>query len=780
MEKKQLETEWEEQYLQKTLAIAKKQLDQAKKAAEEKKSGIAEVKKEARENATHGITNLYDADDFEALAEFSQYANAVTEMISDYEEEKRKITRLENFMRVPYFARMDFRFADDGEDGEAEKIYIGRTALTQKSAGDIYVYDWRSPVAGVFYRFMSGKAFYDAPCGKVEGTVERKRQYEIKNGVLEYFFDTDRNISDEILRQMLSRNASPKMKAIVETIQKEQDEVIRDMENDLLIVQGVAGSGKTSIALHRAAYLMYQGLQTRLAANSILILSPNNAFAQYISEVLPELGEENVNTAVFDDILEHIFKDRQIQRKYEYLEQAVTNNQIVKQSMEFKMSEYFRKILDSFLADIPSRFIAYRDIYFEGNCVADAQAMREWMMLRPDVPLGLRLEQLEEYVQELAFGPLKKKKDAQERNRMKQETERFTQFDIIEMYQKLFSDKSYFDSLAEEQERLTAENVKEKPADVLSSKPAKAVKEKPADVLNSDPVETMTENPKEELWKETAQQLDKDRIWSYTRENLLNGNLCYDDAIAAAYLYLKIYGSNAYRNIRQVVIDEAQDYYPLQYEIFRLLFANAKYTVLGDMNQTLAKEENLSFYSRIPHILGKKKASFISLNKSFRCTNEILNFSLQFIEQKPDIHSFNRSGDSPKVIAADNFHDLLEIIAKETENCLAKGDKTVCLILKTVKNAVRLYEHLKERMDVQLVTDSGMESAQGVFLMPVYMAKGLEFDAVIVCDADADNYSTSDDRKLLYVECTRALHRLCLTGKGTISGLIADGGPAQN
>lgn len=177
---------------------------------------------------------------------------------------------------------------------------------------------------------MKGEAFYDAPCGRVTGELNLKRQYEIKNGTLKYFFDTDVQIVDEFLRQLLSQNTTAKMKAIVETIQQEQDAVIRDMENDLLMVQGVAGSGKTSIALHRAAYLMYQGLQTKLSANNIMIISPNTIFEQYISNVLPELGEDNVISVVFEDILKMLLKGRKIQSKNDFLEKIIAPSQYKK------------------------------------------------------------------------------------------------------------------------------------------------------------------------------------------------------------------------------------------------------------------------------------------------------------------------------------------------------------------------------------------------------------------------------------------------------------------
>lgn len=720
MENKQLETAWEEKRLQETLAIAKAQLEQSQKAVAEKEEGIVEAKKEVRENATHSVGNLYSSEDFEALVELSQCMNPVAEIIADCEEEKRKISRLEKLIKSPYFARIDFQFA--GED-EAEKVYIGRSSLTERETREIYIYDWRSPIAGVFYRFMTGKAFYEAPGGKIDGEVTLKRQYEIKNEKLEYFFDTDRNISDELLRQLLSKNTSPQMKAIVETIQKEQDIVIRDMENDLLMVQGVAGSGKTSIALHRAAYLMYQGLQSKLSANNILILSPNATFEQYISNVLPELGEENVTSVVFEDVLHSILREKKIQSKNEFLELAVTNHgdgELVRGSMEFKTSEQFLKILDRFLLEIPIRFIDFEDIYYKGKCAVPKQALQKWVLKRPEALLGMRLEQLEDYVAEILFGTVRRREDAEQRNQIKQKIQQFTRFDIVKLYQQIFYEKSYFEEVTR----------------------------------NGGDFEAIKE------------------IWKYTRKNMESEQLPYDDAIAITYLYLKIYGASVYRNIKQVVIDEAQDYYPLQYEIFRLLFPSAKFTVLGDINQTLAKRENLSLYEQIQKILNKKRSSLITLTKSFRCTNEILNFSLQFMEHKPEIESFNRKGENPKVVSVHTRTELADFVSEEINSCREQGFETICLLCKNEKNATRLFKSLSVKTDIQLIKDSSAEGLQGTFIMPVYMSKGLEFDAVILCDANAENYVNEDDRKLLYVECTRALHRLSIFCEGELSPLI--------
>jgi DNA helicase-2/ATP-dependent DNA helicase PcrA len=227
-----------------------------------------------------------------------------------------------------------------------------------------------------------------------------------------------------------------------------------------------------------------------------------------------------------------------------------------------------------------------------------------------------------------------------------------------------------------------------------------------------------------------------------------------------------------YKYIKQVVIDEAQDYYPLHYEIFNLLYPNAKYTILGDINQTLEKRADLSLYEQIGKILGKKKSSLVIMDKSFRCTNEILAYSSKFIEQGADIKSFNRSGDEPQVYAAETQASLTDMIVSEVKSCLEKGYRSIGLICKGEKSASSLYEHLKGRVDVQLITNKSAAALQGVFIIPVYMSKGLEFDAVLICDADARSYSTEDDKKLLYIASTRALHRLNLFCKGEVSLLL--------
>ena len=722
MESKERTRQQEELHLQETLAIAEKELQTIRKSIEDMEAEMQKEKLEARENITYGIQDMSSPDDFEAFVELSQSMSHVDKMVADYDEYRKRVKMLETLIKTPYFARIDFRF----EDGETEAIYIGRRSLSDRVSREICIYDWRAPIASVFYRFMTGNAYYDAPCGRIDGELMLKRQFEIKNSKLEYFFDSDRAINDEILRQLLSQNTSPKMKAIVETIQSEQDVVIRDMENDLLMVQGVAGSGKTSIALHRAAYLMYQGTQAGLTADSILILSPNSTFEDYIAGVLPELGEENITSAVFETLLQGILKDRTIQPHYDYLEQMMAKNEgyeLAGQSMKLKTSEHFLELLNFYMENLPEYGIEYRDVFYHGKCIITKKQMKEWLLKRPQIPLGSRLRLLQEHIMELAFGTGKKHAPAEEIAAFSMQLQEFLTLDIFELYRSFLASESDYEELLTEVDS--------------------------AEILDA-------------ILKETVDSLEY-------------GPIPYDDAMVLTYLTLKFREKGMQRHIKHVVIDEAQDYYPIQFEIIRLLFPNAKYTVLGDINQTLDKQEDMRFFNQVRGRLHKKKSSLVTLTKSFRCTNEILNFSLRYLKQAPELESFNRSGDSPAFILSKSAAQQAANILREIRTCREKGYESICLISKSAQDAARLQKLLQQEIQKsadssdkelipKLIVNYTDEDLTGVLSLPVYLSKGLEFDAVLVCDADSFNTENEADRKLLYVSCTRALHHLALFG----------------
>jgi len=703
--------------------VAQEQLSSARTSSEASKVAIISAKKEMKEVTSHSVSNLWSSENFEDLVELSQFANPISDKVSEYERNVNTISSLEKMIDSPYFARIDFKF--DGED-EVEQVYIGRSSLIDDKSHDMYVYDWRSPIASVFYRFGTGKAFYEAPVGTITGEVNLKRQYGIKRGELEYFFDADVQIIDEFLRKLLSQNASSKMKTIVETIQRDQDIIIRDMETDLMMVQGAAGSGKTSVALHRVAYLMYQGLSEKLSHQDIVVISPNTLFEHYISSVLPELGEQNVNSIVFEEILRRVLQIEPMQTKNQFLEQLLSSSDkkyrnVLRSSIEFKGSSQFVEILNRFISDLPNRWIEFGDVYYDGKQIANRQLLRNKILEgNKKSLLSVRLEQLEHSILELVHERRKSRLTNHESTALIKNIRKFTRLDYLELYRKLFSNKDRFFSLVK-------------------------------GIELPDCIED---------------------IIDVTHENLRQDYLHYDDALALVYLHLKTEGYYDYRGIKQVVIDEAQDYYPIHFEILRSLFSNARYTVLGDINQTIGKQADLSLYDQVRAILDKNKSTLVTLDKSFRCTNEILMYSTKFLSQGFKLNSFSRKGDEPAVFTAQSQSALDNMVITEVQTCREKGYQSIALICKTEQDAIPLYERLKDKIDIRLVTSDAETALQGVFIVPVYMSKGLEFDAVLVCDADNDHFRSEDDKNLLYIACTRALHRLNLFYMGEISPLL--------
>ena len=734
---------FENNRLNQTISIAEEQLSSLRKNSEQVREEILEAKKQLREETNHSLSNLWVKDNFYDLIEIGQYAKPISHKISEYEVEAAKIIALEKLLNSPYFARIDFKFQDEDE---YENIYIGRSSLIDDDSSEIYVYDWRSPISSIFYRFGIGEAFYEAPSGKITGEVNLKRQYEINNGKLDYFFDADIQIIDEFLRKMLSQNTSSKMKTIVETIQKDQDMIIRNMEMDLMMVQGVAGSGKTSVALHRAAYLMYQGLSDKLSSNNILIISPNTLFEQYISNVLPELGEKNVNSKTFEELIINILNGPKIETRNELLETLLSSNDnLIKCSMEFKCSSEFVEILNRFINDLPRRWIDFKDVYYDRKHISNRQLSKNRILNeKRAITLSSRLKQLEasilEEVHKNHKSRLEKLTDfvttykehsfeleetarmlsISESTNLIKEIRKFTELNPLELYRKLFTNKSYFYSLSKGMD--LPENIED--------------------------------------------------ILDFTFKNLDNDLLSYGDAVALSFLNLKLNTNNGYSEIRQIVIDEAQDYYPIHFEILNLLFPKSRYTILGDINQTIGKQENLSLYERVNKILCKKKSSLITMDKSFRSTSEILEFSKKFLNDDFKINSFSRKGNPPIVHSSSTLTELKDNIINEIKTSRENSYKSIGLICKTEKEASSLYESLKDEIQIKLIKSDSMATLDGTFIIPIYLSKGLEFDSVLILNTDKNTYYSKDDKNLLYIACTRALHRLNLFYTGEMSPLL--------
>jgi DNA helicase-2/ATP-dependent DNA helicase PcrA len=732
----------ETDYLEQTLAIIKCELDMENAAVMEQKSKLLALRKDMWENTVHF------SNDFDRLPEINHYLEEVNNQTANYGSTKKQIERYHAMLAMPYFGRFDF--AEDGSVN-SEKFYIGLHNLMDSKTQYIFVYDWRAPVSSIFYSSEVGKASYNAPVGAISGDVLLKRQYKIKDSKLKYFFDCNIRINDEKLQEALGNNTSARMRSIVETIQKDQDAIIRDTENELLVVQGVAGSGKTSIALHRIAFLLYEGLQTKLASSNIIIISPNNIFSKYISSVLPELGEENVGETTFDDIVWKLIGHRlETETRNRQLESLIVSRntgeeEIRRHGIEFKGSHAFTKILDRLIQHYERRIVVFEDVYYNGNVLMTRQQLKNlFLNNKIGMPMAKRLKRIEKKVLEI-IRSLNKKRLAKiekiveesegheleiksfsrlllmkESKKIAKRLQSFTEVDYLDLYKLLFNSRELFYKLSRGLDM-------------------------PEDI---------------------------EQIISSTRAGLDRGRANYEDCAAVLYLKLRLEGSHLFSGIKQVVIDEAQDYYPLQYEVFYLLFGDARLTVLGDIHQSVEKDADNSFYDVITEIFHSKKMVRLFLNKSYRSSFEINAFTQKLLDKKQHLISFERHEAEPVLVFKDSAEMVDHAVIQDIGNYFEQGYESIAVICKTWAEAEKLHSRLKESINIKLVNTDQGEIGKGALVIPAYMVKGLEFDVVLVYGASRDNYATEFDRKLLYVACTRALHRLALYYTGEKSTYI--------
>lgn len=732
----------EMKYLANTVSVLKQELARENQRLSTVKSNLISLGKDMWENTAHSTA------DFDKVTEMNQYLSAVMEQTVHYQNILRQVEKYKKMISCPYFGRFDF--IEDGCAG-AEKIYVGLATVMDTKTDNVIVYDWRAPIASIYYRYELGKVAYDAPAGTITGEVKLKRQYKIQDSQLKYFFDCSIVIKDEILQEILGRNASPKMKTIVETIQKEQDFIIRDMENELLIVQGVAGSGKTSIALHRVAFLLYQGLGANLKAHNVMIISPNRIFSSYIANVLPELGEANVEQRTFGEIIATALAGRfKVESREEQLESIIIlghtkEGDVRRQSINFKGSRTFKQILDRLLWHYARKLIPFTDVYFAGQIIATRQQLKNHFLNdKTGLPMAKRLKRLESMILDKVH-PLRRKR--------------------LERIEKIVQQSERHDLEIKSFSRL------------LSIKEARAFRERLEKFTSIDFWQLyyiLFNQPGLLLKLAKGLELpgDIDRIVATTRQALQAGEIFYEDCAPLLYLKLKLEGSDIFPDIKQVVIDEAQDYYPLQYEVFKLLFPEANYTVLGDINQTMEKNSDDGLYDEVAAILDKKKTTKLFLNKSYRSSYEINMFNRQLLGEQGDFIPFERHTETPQVVQKETEELMDQAIVNDANYFLDQGYATVAIICKTLQDAQRVHAKIKDQINVKLMQPSADRMEKGIMVIPSYIAKGLEFDVVLLYDASQENYSSEFDKKLLYIGCTRALHRLRLYYCGERSPLI--------
>lgn len=656
----QEQLEQEKQYLKKTLEIIKSLIAEDDESIQSKINAINEMKRYIWENNTV-------LDD----AEIAIGMYNVNTDVSYTNESIKKLQKLKRSLINPYFGRVDFE-----KDGFSDSIYIGVNGIMKDL--NFYVFDWRSPVASLFYNYGVGPASYEAPAGTINGHVTLKRQYKINGETIERCFDSDINIDDEFLQEILSNSSSDKMTNIVNTIQREQNEIIRNIVDKYLIVQGVAGSGKTSVALHRIAYLLYK--EKNLTSNNVLIFSPNEVFSEYISNVLPDLGEDNVLQSTFSDFASSYIRNyKEIESFTSFVERYYKDEFIDEEkfkSTKYKLSNEFKKLLDNYIDEL-KRNISFNKGVIIKNKEISKEELNQLMKDRYSrLPLFSRLDAICEHICDLSNIPYKK----------------------------------------------YGKTIKEKLSSLLNIN--MDIKSIYSNIICSNEFKTNSGMKKNEIFKDGK-------------------FLRYDDLLPLMYLYFELNGYPKGNTIKHVIIDEAQDYSLLQIEMLKKIFDRASFTILGDIHQTINPYYVYNNLNEMNSVFDQK-GRYIELSKTYRSSEEIIDFTNQIlginnvcsVRKSNSIPVVLRDVDDKQVI-----DQLIEDISQMKSNGIKRIAIITKNNAETINLYESLREKLT---DINLIDGSGKKVIGNTVILPSYISKGLEFDGVIAYTDKGHLYQEKD------------------------------------
>ncbi|HEF1853260.1 TPA: HelD family protein [Bacillus cereus] len=631
-------------------------------------------------------------------------------------------------VQEPYFGRLDFQ--EDGKE-EVMPIYIGKVGVSDMDTMKPIIIDWRAPVASMFYSFTGGEelAFYQSPDGLVEGDVYLKRNISIRKRELERVVDTyvkgneDVSHADDFLLYRLGENKDNKLKDIVSTIQSEQNDIIRAERNLPLLIQGVAGSGKTTIALHRLAFLIYE-YREQLEAERMIVFAPNSLFLDYISSVLPELGVGNISQTTFPDwalrTLDDSVKLKQTEKK---LKEAFSINRDEKKVMlgKLKGTLEFKTFIEERMIQFENELVPTKDFEAWDRAIIPLEDVKKWMQVEyKHYPLQKRRERLVGRMKRWIEIELKKFGETNEKKLLKKEaTKRLNAY--MKFWPKM-SALSLYSSIVKSKEIL----------EVLP----------------------------EELVKETEKSCRKKEV-------------CVEDLPALIYIHHRITGIEIGQKFHHVVIDEAQDFSPFQVYVLKEITLGNSFTILGDLSQAIYDYQGIEDWNAFKEVF--QETGYYELTRSYRSTKEIIEFANEIIKNAEIPVGLAtpvfRSGEDVKVIHAEN--QFTEIV--KTVKHLQNADvKTIAVIGRTEDECRDIYVKLTNAgLTVNVIEANQSKYEGGISVVPVYLAKGLEFDAVLLIDVDEEHYkNTKHDAKLLYVGCTRSLHDLWIFHGGEASPLI--------
>ncbi|MFM1651056.1 RNA polymerase recycling motor HelD [Brevibacillus sp. B_LB10_24] len=757
-----VEQDWqaEQQRVEQVTRLIDKRISGLEQDVGELKTDIVEIRKNFWEDVTVNFDDAYEA--VETYASIKQHAELLAERERSHLHSEKRLNTLVRLRQSPYFGRIDFKEEDEKK---SERIYLGITSLLDENDEHFLVYDWRAPVASMYYDYPPGPARYETPGGTIAGEMELKRQLIIRDGRIRSMFDTGVTIGDELLQEVLGQHSSTQMKSIVATIQMEQNRIIRNERSPLLIVQGAAGSGKTSAALQRVAYLLYRYRKT-LQANQIVLFSPNEMFNSYVSTVLPELGEENMQQTTFQEYLERrlgrTFRVEDPFSQLEYVHTAMDEPGYTArlEGIPFKSSTGFMGIIEQYIQLLGREGMRFCNLEFRGKTLISAESLSEqFYAMDHSLPIPNRMNLLAKWL----LAQLEMRAKAERKKRwVEEEIELLDQDDYREVEQELRKRKrmggNTFDDYALEQKLLSSLVVNRYFDPLRASVKRLQFIDVPATYrqLFADPKLCFSLDSECQLPGRWAE------ICEWTVKRLDRGEIAYEDAVPYLYLKERIEGFRSNNAIRHVFVDEAQDYSPFQFALLRKLFPNSKITLLGDLNQAIYAHAADTDFSQLARIFGTEHAENIVLTRSYRSTRPIVEFTRGLIPGGDAIRPFNREGKLPTVTCAKDAPDLAAKIKDRIRSLQADGNRTIAVICKTARECQEAYQTLQGEIPLHLVEKESGSFKTGTLVIPSYLAKGIEFDAVIIYNASQARYGKEQDRKLFYTACTRAMHELHL------------------
>lgn len=680
------ETENQEQeYLQKIINLIKSTINHTDVSVKDHVDTLKEYKDYLWSNKD------IDPHEIRSMRESILNHFAVGENVID----KRK--RLGKILDIPYFGRIDFR---EDKVNIALPIYIGIHTFYDAENKVNLIYDWRAPISSMFYDFELGAASYISPIKKIDGNILLKRQYRIRNGRMEFMIESSLTVHDDILQKELASNADDKMKNIVATIQRDQNRIIRNEEAQNLIIQGVAGSGKTSIALHRIAYLLY-AMKGDISSGDILIISPNKVFADYISNVLPELGEESVPETSMEQILSNILDHKyKYQTFFEQVEELSGNpTQEFIERIQYKATFDFIMQLDRFILHVENTYFRTKDVKLTKYFTIPGEFIDEQFRRFDRYPMRRRFEAMTDYILQIAESKYRIIVTTKERNMLKKEI------------------KNMFAG-------------------------------------NNDV----------QLYKDFFEWIGKPELFKMRKNRMLE----YSDLAPLAYLHMALEGNEQRSKVKHLLIDEMQDYSPIQYKVIQKLYPCRK-TVLGDAYQSINP-----YGSSTADMIGKALASgdIMKLCKSYRSTCEITDLA-QKVRKNEELEFVLRHGKKPQILRLKNENEEISAVIDLISAFKKSNYKSLGIVCKTESQAEDIWNKLKIYIDdIYFLSNQSSAFVRGIIITSAHMAKGLEFDEVIIPQVNEKNYNSEIDKNMLYVAITRAMHRLNLTHSGELSKLL--------